>query len=248
MHERIEQLTDKEKQTLRLLLGGYDAKSSARELGLSVHTINERLRDARRKLGVSSSREAARWLRDVEAITPQSLGDEPFGDALAEAAVQHETSDHGTAAMGRPAWVLAGGIIMSLVLALYALSSFGTLSTGGASAASEAAAPAAVEQSARAWLALVDAGKWSDSWAATGASFRKLNSAKVWASVSDKVRVPLGAVTSRSFVSSTEVPAPPAGYTMLKFRTDFTGKPGATETLTLVRDAGGWKVTGYIIE
>lgn len=64
-------LTDKEKQTLRLLLSGHDAKSMARHLGLSVHTVNERLRDSRRKLSASSSREAARLLRDAEGPAPQ---------------------------------------------------------------------------------------------------------------------------------------------------------------------------------
>ena len=59
-------LTDKEKQTLRLIVRGHDAKSIARSLGLSVHTINERLREARRKMAVSSSREAARLLLEVE--------------------------------------------------------------------------------------------------------------------------------------------------------------------------------------
>lgn len=52
----IDALTEKEKQTLRLIVRGHDAKSVAVTLGLSVHTINERLRDARRKLAVSSSR------------------------------------------------------------------------------------------------------------------------------------------------------------------------------------------------
>ena len=33
-------LTEKEKQTLRLIVRGHDAKSVARSLGLSVHTIN----------------------------------------------------------------------------------------------------------------------------------------------------------------------------------------------------------------
>ena len=59
-------LTEKEKQTLRLMVRGHDAKSIARALGLSVHTINERLRDARRKMAVSSSREAARLLLAAE--------------------------------------------------------------------------------------------------------------------------------------------------------------------------------------
>lgn len=66
-------LSAREKQVLRLLLAGHDAKSSARELGLSVHTVNEHLREARRKLGVSSSREAARRLADTERGPPIRL-------------------------------------------------------------------------------------------------------------------------------------------------------------------------------
>ena len=78
--DRYAALTEKEKQTLRLIVRGHDAKSIARHLGLSVHTINERLRDARRKLAVSSSRASTRavaspigWVRSqvVErSITP----------------------------------------------------------------------------------------------------------------------------------------------------------------------------------
>jgi DNA-binding CsgD family transcriptional regulator len=70
MSEGYRALTEKEKQTLRLLVSGYDAKSMARELGLSVHTVNERLRDARRKMAVSSSREAARQLHKAELGPP----------------------------------------------------------------------------------------------------------------------------------------------------------------------------------
>ena len=45
MAHNVHALTEKEKQTLRLLLAGHDAKSMARKLDLSVHTVNERLRD-----------------------------------------------------------------------------------------------------------------------------------------------------------------------------------------------------------
>lgn len=63
MSSPVQSLTEKEKQALRLLVNGFDAKSMAQHLGLSVHTVNERLREARRKMAVSSSREAARQLR-----------------------------------------------------------------------------------------------------------------------------------------------------------------------------------------
>jgi DNA-binding CsgD family transcriptional regulator len=70
MQESRQSLSEREIETLRLLLAGHDAKSCARTLGLSVHTVNDRLRDARRKLGVSSSREAARLLAKAEELAP----------------------------------------------------------------------------------------------------------------------------------------------------------------------------------
>lgn len=59
-------LSDKECAVLRLLTRGHDVKSAAAALGLSVHTVNERLREARSKTGASSSRGAARLLAEQE--------------------------------------------------------------------------------------------------------------------------------------------------------------------------------------
>lgn len=69
----LHSLTDKAMATLRLILQGHDAKSMASELGLSVHTINERLRKARRKLQVTSSKEAARLLLGGEGAEHKPL-------------------------------------------------------------------------------------------------------------------------------------------------------------------------------
>jgi hypothetical protein len=63
----------------------------AQELGLSVHNVNERLRDAQRKMAVSSRRQAARLLRTPGLDGPQSLGDKHLGDA--EAATERQTTD-----------------------------------------------------------------------------------------------------------------------------------------------------------
>ncbi len=35
---------------------------------------------------------------------------------------------------------------------------------------------------------------------------------------------------------------------MVRFRTDFANRPGALETLTLAREDGALRVTGYTIE
>ena len=127
MRDRLDTLTDREKETLRLLLAGHDAKSIARAQALSVHTVNERLRDARRKLGVASSREAARLLAEA-GTPPDSLGDKKFG--VAEAAVAGRNGgepDRRPTAGHRLAWLGGGMLIMSIVIAAAALA---LLSTG----------------------------------------------------------------------------------------------------------------------
>ena len=55
-------LTDRELEVLRLLAAGHTTKTIATRLGRSETSINERLRAARRKTGVGSSRELARLL------------------------------------------------------------------------------------------------------------------------------------------------------------------------------------------
>lgn len=78
-------LTDAELEILQLLAAGHTAKSIAAELGRSESSINERLRDARRKTGVGSSRELARlldaqkiWDRKID-LAPQGSGGDTSG-------------------------------------------------------------------------------------------------------------------------------------------------------------------------
>lgn len=247
----FQSLTEKEKETLRLLVDGHDAKSMARHLGLSIHTVNERLRDARRKMAVSSSREAARQLRAMERQNPETFGDKDLGDAVGvgggEVAASVEASR-----IVRPLGWIAGGLLMSLTLALLAFSSMTGTAGAPAAAPAPSTAPAPAESeavvAARDWLALVDKGDWNASWEATGQSFKALNTVETWAKVSGQVRPPLGALKSRVLLSEQEVPAPPYGYQMIKFRTDYANKAGAIETLSLIREGGAWRVVGVTVE
>ena len=143
--------------------------------------------------------------------------------------------------------------MISLAIALLALSSSPQPAPDRAasSPAATAASPAtqsAATQAARQWLELVDAGKWQESWATTAKSFQTMNTVETWQSVSETARVPLGRVLSRSIVSEESIPAPPSGLQLVRFRTDFANKPGATETLSLDREGGSWRVVGYFIE
>lgn len=114
-------LTARERETLQLLLRGHDAKSIAQAQGLSVHTVNERLRDARRKLGVGSSREAARLVGAAQPtppeICPRNCGNTilgvpaapcPMADPLVAAAPM------GSGGRNRPYW---GMMMIVIVLA-----------------------------------------------------------------------------------------------------------------------------------
>lgn len=252
MTQGYQTLTEKEKETLRLLVNGYDAKSMARRLGLSVHTVNERLRDARRKMAVSSSREAARQLRELEGAGPQFLGDNSLGDARFGPGVeQQQPSTEATGDKSRTV-LITGGLIMSFALAFYALAALsgGTSTAPAAAPGVPAMIPAqdAAVASANRWVALVDASDWQASYDATARSFRSVNTVDRWADASKQVRVPLGAVKSRVLVTADFAPAPPDGYWVVKFRTDFAGKAGAIERIALVREDDAWRVAGYTIE
>jgi DNA-binding CsgD family transcriptional regulator len=254
MTHNCQSLSEKEKQTLRLLLAGHDAKSMARHLGLSVHTINERLRYARRKLSASSSREAARLLRESEGAPPHSLGDKELGGART-ASIPQQIGQPGAGwfANHRKAWPIGGLVMIFSLVAMLALSA-SPQSAHERVEPSKTAHPAApvaesaVTQAARQWLALVDAGKWQESWAATAQSFQSLNTVQMWQSASEGGRVPLGRVLSRSLGSQESIPAPPNGYQLVRFRTNFANKAGATETLSLAREGESWRVVGYYIE
>lgn len=252
----LDTLTEKEKQTLRLILRGHDAKSSAQELGLSVHTVNERLRDARRKLGVTSSREAARRLLAEEGDTPESLGDKALGDAAQGAGA----AEAAASATQRRAWfglgpglalTLAGVLAMSLILvALFLptspLSVLAPAPAVSAAATAEADAAAAA-RAAEAFLTLIDESRWAESYAATGSQFRQLNSLERWTEVSEKVRPPLGTVLTRNLVTNEFVPAPPEGYQLVKFASSYADGTNQVESVSLAWEDGAWRVVGIVI-
>jgi DNA-binding CsgD family transcriptional regulator len=87
---RPEVLSEKELEILRLLAGGHTVKSIAAQLGRSEASINERLREARRKTGVGSSRELARMIEaQKNRDTKSDLS--PPGDPAEASSVPRKT-------------------------------------------------------------------------------------------------------------------------------------------------------------
>lgn len=135
-------LTDRELEILRLLAGGHTVKSIAAQLGRSEASINERLREARRKTGVGSSRELARQLAE-QKIWDRKIDLSPPADPAEAPAVPPKTGFGWT----------KGRIAMAFLLPAAALGL--ALAAGTATTLPEAAETAQAAQAAPL------AGKWS---------------------------------------------------------------------------------------
>ncbi|MEO0690395.1 MAG: DUF4019 domain-containing protein [Pseudomonadota bacterium] len=263
----IGDLTDKEKEALRLLLNGHDAKSSAIELDISVHALNDRLRSARRKLGVASSREAARILGDAEEARPQNLARKDFG-------MEASNNPDDKAILNQPSragskwslWLTGGMLIMSILIAaaVFTVSSSGDDSVNDAFVAQESQAEtssssvgAGIEDAesldrAQAFLKETDAGNWEESWNVAGEFFQKESTSEEWTSMVEPVRSPLGAVEERRLASaqktSTLPGAPEGDYEVLQYTTKFSATDRlAIETVVMVRNGDSFDVAGYFI-
>ncbi len=114
-------------------------------------------------------------------------------------------------------------------------------------------AVARAEAGARAWLALVDAGKYGESWDEAAAVFKASIDRAQWEKALGGVRSQLGALKSRKLASArftTSLPGAPDGeYVVIQFDSRFENKAAAVETVTPMREKdGSWRVAGYFIK
>jgi hypothetical protein len=122
-----------------------------------------------------------------------------------------------------------------------------------ASAANDpGSAESAAQSAARAWLGLVDAGKYADSWSSAAAPFRQKITAAQWQAAASAARAPLGSLRSRTLKSATHTStlpgAPDGDYVVLQYRSSFENKASAIETVTPLKDTDGqWHVCGYYV-
>lgn len=106
---------------------------------------------------------------------------------------------------------------------------------------------------ATAWLALVDAGRYAESWDAAAAYFKNAVSQDNWVKMLEGARKPLGKLISRKLAAkkyATSLPGAPDGqYVVIQFSAEFAAKAKAVETVTPMLDGDGvWRVSGYFIK
>ena len=109
------------------------------------------------------------------------------------------------------------------------------------------------QQSIDRWLALIDAGKYAESWQDAAELFKSHVTKDQWQSSAKAARLPLGKLQSRKVKSATEaktLPGAPDGqYVVIRCDSSFEQKQSAVETATAMLEKDGrWKVSGYFIK
>ena len=115
------------------------------------------------------------------------------------------------------------------------------------------AAEKSAQAAAKQWLALVDQGKYAESWHGAAAYFKNAVTEKRWLESIKGAREPLGKLISRRLLSAaftTSLPGAPDGqYVVIQYATSFENKASAVETVTPMRDPDQkWRVSGYFIK
>ena len=109
------------------------------------------------------------------------------------------------------------------------------------------------QQSAEAWLAVVDSGDYGASWDQAAELFKAAVTRDQWQTALNSTRHPLGKLVSRKLKSVTytkSLPGAPDGeYVVIQYETTFEHKQSAVETITPMLDKdGNWRVSGYFIK
>jgi len=137
-------------------------------------------------------------------------------------------------------------IFLSLLLAAV------VVCTGAESADKSKAEQAALE-AAKKWLALVDAGKYPESWEQAAQLFKGAVTKGKWIKAVETARKSFGKNISRKLKSKryyAKLPGAPDGkYVVIQFQASFANKKSAIETITPMLDKDGkWRVSGYYIK
>jgi hypothetical protein len=130
---------------------------------------------------------------------------------------------------------------------------FAVLSFAGCTSTNNPEAETAAVAAAEAWLSLVDAGEYAESWEEAAQVFKSAVTQEQWVRTMHTLRDPLGKNTSRELKSKryqTSLPGAPDGeYVIIQFQASFENKTSAVETITPMLDKDGkWRVSGYYMK
>ena len=109
----------------------------------------------------------------------------------------------------------------------------------------------AARADAEAWLAIIDAGKYAESWTHCSSVFQSRVSREKWEAEAGRTRVNVGPLSSRKFLRVSVITSPPrvppGTYAIVEFQSSFRNKNSIGERVTLVFQDGRWRVAGYYL-
>ena len=105
---------------------------------------------------------------------------------------------------------------------------------------------------AESWLAMLDSGRYAESWEAAASIFRDETPKVKWETTVEGTRAPLGVVIARKLRSANYSRGlgslPDGHFFVIQYDTRFENRPLSTEVVTPMRGADGvWKVSAYIL-
>jgi hypothetical protein len=108
------------------------------------------------------------------------------------------------------------------------------------------------QDNCRTWLALVDAGKYDESWDLSSAYFQSKVTKEQWYYLAKMARDAVGPVVKRGSAQVTPtdtLPDTPFGhYLVIVIHTKFAMNDHATETIIMKLENSEWKVAGYFVK
>ena len=109
----------------------------------------------------------------------------------------------------------------------------------------------AAQKTAESWLALIDAGKYADSYDAASDEFKAQLTKEKWVEMAKGARGGTGAFESRKLVNAlyTEnIPnAPPGKYVALTFQAKYAGGTATEQIVSINEKDQSWRPIGYVI-
>jgi len=105
-------------------------------------------------------------------------------------------------------------------------------------------------EASRAWLALLDAGKFGPAWDGASPYLKSVVTRQKWVTGVAAARNPFGKFKQRipvKFARSHSMPdAPDGDYSLLEFESEFAnGKRASEQVIWMLGDNQVWRVSGY---
>ena len=110
---------------------------------------------------------------------------------------------------------------------------------------------ALAQKAAEEWLALLDAGKYGESWDSADQGFKQTVTREAWANQL-KSRAALGKLVSRKLAKSDLLTnpsfGPPGEYVAIRYENSFENLKSAVElVIPKLNKDGSWRVSNYLI-